>query len=133
MGNRVWDLGFGIEDLELGIWDLDSFCPTDPSDKLGVAQLSKIGFLSKLIIQPTQLGFGHRLTGSRQFIGTSRFFGLSKPIIQPTQLLAGMWQYSLATARSCPSLDLGISRQTHEARAHCLFVFLGAKQIVALC
>ena len=41
----TWDSGFGIEDLGLGIWDLDSFLTTDPFDLLGVAQLSKIFLL----------------------------------------------------------------------------------------
>ena len=39
-GSGTWDLGF--EDLGLGIWDIESFWPTDPFDQLGVAQLSKI-------------------------------------------------------------------------------------------
>ena len=52
LGFRICDLGYRIEDLGLGIWDQDSFWPTDPFDQLGVAQLSQIfaGFLKMLCL-----------------------------------------------------------------------------------
>ena len=40
----TWNPVFGIEDLGLRIWDLDSSWPTDPFDQLDVPQLSMIFF-----------------------------------------------------------------------------------------
>ena len=55
LGSVTWNSGFGIQDLGLRIWHLDSSWPTDPFDQLGVAQLSKI-FL-KLFVPTEQVGF----------------------------------------------------------------------------
>ena len=67
LGSVTWNSGFGIEDLGLKIWDLDSSWPTDPFDRFGVAQLSKIfSMIFKRFFDFLRSAFGHGRLGQPQ-------------------------------------------------------------------